>query len=300
MSATRPDPLIAFLVGALGIALFSAMDAVMKGLVIAIGTLTTMFWRNLVGIGLSGLLYLARRGAAPSPAAMRLHIARGVLSAAMGFLFFWGIGRVPLAQAIALSFVSPLIAIYLAAVLLHEQIGRRTLVGSLVAFGGILLIFIGQAQADLGSEALRGSIAILASASLYAMNIILMRRQSLVAEPIEIAFFQSIVVTISLAVAIPLAGIGWPGSRHWPWIAVAAVLATASMLLLSWAYARAQASYLATTEYTAFLWAALFGWIVFGEALSPLTLAGAALIVAGCIAAARRPGDASPTLEAAP
>ena len=71
------------------------------------------------------------------------------------------------------------------------------------------------------------------------------------------------------------------------------------MLLLSWAYARAEASYLAATEYTAFLWAALFGWLIFDEPLSPFTLAGAAMIVAGCILAARRPEEASPTLEAA-
>jgi len=77
------------------------------------------------------------------------------------------------------------------------------------------------------------------------------------------------------------------------------VLAISSLLLLSWAYARAEASYLAATEYTSFLWAALFGWIVFGESVSPYTLAGATLIVAGCILAARRPEEASPTLEAA-
>jgi S-adenosylmethionine uptake transporter len=53
---------------------------------------------------------------------------------------------------------------------------------------------------------------------------------------------------------------------------LAAVLAIGSMLLLSWAYARAEASYLAATEYTAFLWAALFGWLVFDEPLSPFTL----------------------------
>ena len=61
MNAARHSPVIAFLVGVLGIALFSAMDAVMKGLVLAIGTYATMFWRNLAGIGLSGALYLPRR-----------------------------------------------------------------------------------------------------------------------------------------------------------------------------------------------------------------------------------------------
>ena len=77
------------------------------------------------------------------------------------------------------------------------------------------------------------------------------------------------------------------------------MLSTASLLLLSWAYARAEASYLAATEYTSFLWAMLLGWLVFAETVSPFTLAGAALIVAGCILAARRPEDVSPALEAA-
>ena len=80
MTASRHSPAIAFAVGVLGIALFSGMDAVMKGLVLAIGTFATMFWRNLVGIGLSGLLYLRRRSAWPPASTMRIHIARGVLS----------------------------------------------------------------------------------------------------------------------------------------------------------------------------------------------------------------------------
>ena len=299
MHAPRYTPLVAFAVGSLGIALFSAMDAVMKGLVLAIGTLATMFWRNLLGIGLAGLLYLPRRNRWPTRRAMKLHIARGVLSALMGFLFFWGIAFVPLAQAIALAFIAPLIALYLAAAWLHEHVSRRTILGSVAAFGGILLILLGQAQSDLGPKALIGSAAILASAVLYAVNIILMRQQSLAAGPMEIAFFQSIVVTVALAVAVPFAGIEMPPAQHWWAILLASALAITSMLLLSWAYARAQASYLATTEYTAFLWAALFGWLVFGEALSPWTLAGAALIVTGCIAAARKPEEANPKLEAA-
>jgi len=283
----------------LGIALFAGMDAVMKGLVLAIGTFATMFWRNLIGIGLSGVLYLRRPSAWPARSTMKIHIARGVLSSAMGFLFFWGLGRVPLAQAVALAFIAPLIALYLASVLLGEEIGRRTIGASAIAFAGVLVIFFGQAQADLGRDALTGSVAILISAMLYALNIIVMRRQALVAEPTEITFFQSVIVTITLGLLIPFAGIDLPGAVDWPWILFAAVLAVTSMLLLSWAYARAEANYLATTEYTAFLWALLFGWVFFDEHVSPFTLSGAMLIVAGCVLAARKPAEASPALEAA-
>ena len=296
--ATHP-PALAFTIGVLGIALFSGMDAVMKGLVLALGTIATMFWRNLTGIFLSGALYLPRRNGWPSRSTMRIHLARGLLSTGMGFLFFWGLARVPLAQAVALAFIAPLIALFLAAILLKETIGSRTLVGSLVAFAGVMVIFVGQAQADLGREATVGSLAILVSAALYALNIIIMRRQALVAEPLEITFFQSVIVTSTLLLIVPFADVDVPPLGQWPWLLFAALLAMASMLLLSWAYARAEASYLAATEYTAFLWAMLFGWLFFDERVSLFTLGGAAMIVAGCILAARTPRDASPALEAA-
>ncbi|CAA9515954.1 MAG: hypothetical protein AVDCRST_MAG44-1706 [uncultured Sphingomonas sp.] len=292
-------PVHVFAVGVIAIALFAAMDAVMKGLVIAIGTLATMFWRNLSGIALSGAIYLPRRSGWPAQSTMRIHVARGVLSAGMGFLFFWGIGRVPLAQAIALAFISPLIALYLAAVLLGEEVGRGTITASLIAFAGVIVIFIGQARADLGREALIGSFAVIVSAGLYALNIVIMRRQAQLADPMEITFFQSVIVTGVLGIAVLFVGAPLPAGIHWPWILLACVLAIGSMLLLSWAYARAEASYLAATEYTSFLWAALFGWLIFHEPLSPFTLAGAALIVAGCVLAARKAPDTSPPLEAA-
>jgi S-adenosylmethionine uptake transporter len=299
VSRVVQHPLRAFAVCVIGIALFSGMDAVMKGLVLTIGTFAAMFWRNLVGIGLSGAAYLPRRSGWPSRATMTIHVTRGLVSAAMGFLFFWGIGRVPLAQAIALAFIAPLIALCLAAVTLHEQVGRKTVGASLTAFAGVVVIFIGQARADLGRDALVGSLAIIASAMLYAINIILMRRQALVADPLEITFFQSVIVTFVLACLAPVVGLSAPPPGQWPPLLLAACLAIASLILLGWAYARAEASYLAATEHTAFLWAALFGWLVFREPLSPFTVSGAMLIVAGCILAARRPQEASRPLEAA-
>ena len=299
MHSPRHNPTIAFAVGTLGIALFSGMDAVMKGLVLAIGTYTTMLWRSFVSIGMAGALYAPTFKGWPARPVLTLHVARGVLSTFMGLLFFWGIGRVPLAQAIALAFIAPLIALYLAAVFLHEKVGRQTIGASLLAFAGVIVIFIGQAQADLGGEAMLGSLAILASAVCYAVNIILMRRQSLAAGPMEIAFFQNLTVAAVLLLCLPLIGTAVPPAGQWPALVLAAFLSTVSLLLLSWAYARAEASYLAATEYTAFLWAALFGWLIFGETLSLVTTLGAALIVGGCLLAARTPSQANPHLEAA-
>lgn len=292
-------PMTAFLVGMAGIATFSAMDAVMKGLVLALGTYTTLFWRSLAGTAMAGALF-ARNPRWPDRPTMRLHLARGILGSGMAFLFFWGLARVPIAQAIALAFIAPLIALYLAAAILKESVSPRILAGSLVAFAGVLVIFIGQARADLGREAMLGSLAILASAVCYAINIILMRRQAQAASPVEVGFFQSIIMAAVLVLVLPVVGeVALPPLDQVAFILLAAFLATASLLLLSWAYARAQASYLATTEYTSFLWAALFGWIFFNESVSGFTVAGAAMIVGGCLLAARTPEEADPSLEVA-
>jgi S-adenosylmethionine uptake transporter len=82
-------------------------------------------------------------------------------------------------------------------------------------------------------------------------------------------------------------------------VVVAAVMSTAGGLLLAWGYARAEASYLAVTEYSGFLWAAVCGWIFFDEAVSLYTAAGAALIVGGCIVAARGKVEAPGEVEVA-
>lgn len=299
MHQPRHDPVIAFLVAAFGIATFSAMDAVMKGLVLAIGTYVTLFWRSLAGMIMSGALFAASKPRRPDRPTMKIHAMRGLLGSIMAATFFWGLARVPMAQAIALAFIAPLMALYLAAAVLKEHVGPRLIGASVVAFSGVVVIVIGQAQADLGRDALMGSFAILCSAGCYAVNIILMRQQSLAAPPIEASFFQSLFMFIGMIAAIPVLTIHSPPMDKVPMIVLAAFLATTSLLLLSWAYGRAQASYLATTEYTSFLWAALFGWIFFSERVSPFTVAGAAMIIGGCLLAARTPEEADPSMEVA-
>ena len=131
------------------------------------------------------------------------------------------------------------------------------------------------------------ALSILVSAGLYAWNIILMRQQAQVAKPAEIAFFNSLIVTGCYLLVAPFLAEP-PGVEQYPSIVGAAVLGLASLLLLSWAYARAQAQHLAPVEYTAFIWAALLGIIVFAEPVRPLTAIGAAMIVAACVIAAPR------------
>lgn len=287
MNRVTQHPLQAFLVALAAVGALSIMDAVMKHLVIALGVIAISIWRSLVNLAFAATLYLPGRKYWPDRKTLRLHVARALLMTVMALMFFWGLGRVPIAQTIALTFIAPLIALMLAAAVLKERIGSRSILGSLIAFGGVITIVLGQVSADLGSEALWGTAAILGSAVCYAVNIVMMRRQAMAAGPLEINFFQNLVVAVVWMAAVPLVGPpAWPAGQE-GWILVAALLSTAGSLLFSFAYARADASYLAATEYSAFLWAAALGWLVFREPLSLSTVAGALLIVGGCLLAAR-------------
>jgi S-adenosylmethionine uptake transporter len=185
----------------------------------------------------------------------------------------------------------------LAALFLGERIGRRTIVGAIGAFAGVVVIVFGQARAQLGTEALLGSAAIIGSALCYAVNIVMMRWQALKAKPLEINFFQSATVMACWLIALVVAGRPvWPASQ-WSWIIIASLLSTSGTLLFAWAYARGPASYLSVTEYSGFIWAAVLGWIVFGEQVSVYTAVGAVMIVAGCLVAARGKVAAPPEID---
>lgn len=286
MSAAPPSPTTAFAVAVFGIATFSIMDVLMKGLVIAIGVYDALLWRMLISIVPTTAIFLLARRRWPGRATMKVHATRAAVTAVMAMLFFWGLGRVPLAQGVALTYIAPLLSLFLAALLLGERIGRRTVLASLLALAGVVTILSGQLRADLGGEALVGTAAILLSAGCYAWNIVLMRQQAMVADAVEIAFIQGLLVTLFILPAAPfLAHV--PAAEHWPALAGGAGLAVLSVYALGWAYRHAQASYLSATEYTSFLWASLLGWWVFHETVSLFTLAGAAMIVGGCLWAAR-------------
>src|SRR3546814_20390404 len=95
----------------------------------------------------------------------------------------------------------------------------------------------------------------------YAVNLVYQRKQALLAGPVEIALFQNGIVALIFLCFSPWFGT-WPDAASLRVILLGAALATAALLLLSWGYARAEAQVLVPVEYTGFLWAALFGWLV--------------------------------------
>jgi S-adenosylmethionine uptake transporter len=296
-TATSPVP--AILVCTLGIFLLSAMDAAVKGLVLVIGAYNTLLWRSVFATTTAGAVWVATSAARPSGKALRLHLQRGVVVSFVALSFFYGLGRLPLAEAIALSFIAPLVALFLAAVLLGERVGRSAVAASLVGMMGVVVIIGGKfGRSGYAPDALAGMTAVIVSAVLYAYNLILARRQAQLARPLEIVFFQNLVVGVTLGLAAPWLGVPLPRAEWLPLAGVTA-LALGGHAMMSWAYARAEAQYLIPTEYSAFVWAIVLGWVVFQEPVTWTTSAGAALIIGGCLIASRAKPKLAEPIEAA-
>lgn len=291
MATSQPGQhhhLMPFLAVTAGIASFSVMDALMKGASLAVGAYNAMFWRSLIGVMLMLPLWRLTGGTWPKGAALRLHAQRGLISAFMATTFFYGLKYLPLAEGMAISFVAPLIALFLAAILLGETIGRRAIFASLLGLGGVVVIAGGRLSGGgYTTQAIWGISAILTSAVLYAWNLILQRKQALMAAPREVAAFQALFTSLFLLLAAPWLAIV-PSPPVLGHIAGSAVLAAISLMLISWGYGREETQVLLPLEYSAFIWAALLGWLMFGEALTAPTVAGAVLIVIGCWIAARK------------
>lgn len=286
MAELHPRPFIPFMVAAAGIGTFSLMDAVMKDLALSLGAYNAVMWRNCFGALFMGLLFFGTRQKWPPAYILKMHLWRSMIVSVMAVSFFWSLTKLPLAEALGLSFIAPVIALYLAAVMLGEKIGREAIWASLAGLGGVVIILTGRLSGHYSSGHLWGAAAVLFSAVVFAYNLILARKQAQVAGPIEIAFFQNLFVAATLSFVAPwfLQPIGVSDA---PMIGGAAALAVISLLLLSWAYARAEAQILISVEYTGFVWAALFGWLFFAEPVTVPVLLGTALIVSGSLIAAR-------------
>jgi S-adenosylmethionine uptake transporter len=279
-TAFRHSPLAPIVATIAGIALFSGMDAAIKHASLEVGVYTALLLRNAIGFAMILPLWCAGPHVLPSRRVLALHFLRSAVNCDMALLFFVGIVRLPMAEGIALSFVAPLVALFLAALVLGETIRRAAIVASLLGVAGVVVIVADRlGTGHIDRDVVIGLAAILGSALLYAINLVLQRKLALLAGAVEVATFQNLIVAVILALFAPWVAV----IPTWP------VLGTTALGLLSWAYARAEAQVLVPIEYTAFLWAALLGWLIFAEPVGPATLAGAALIVLGCWIGTRDP-----------
>lgn len=282
------SPLLPFVAAFAGIGFLSMMDAFMKEAALITGAYTATVLRSLIGAAIIAPFWLWKRHGWPNWSTMKLHIERGIISAFMALAFFYALTKLPLAEAIALSFIAPLIALYLARILLGEVIQPQAILASVLGFGGTLVIISGKiGQGEFDEDVGLGLTALMFSALLYAYNFIVIRKQSQVAGPVEVATFHSGIGGVILLFLAPFIATPIETEALMP-LTAAAVLTVLGAMALAWAYARAEAQALVPIEYSGFLWASVLGWLFFQETVTLPTLAGTGLIVTGCWLATRK------------
>lgn len=270
----------------LGIALLTAMDAVVKAQMQSHPFIVALFMRFAMG-GVCALAVLAvLRPPVPTRSSVIGNSIRVPVVVLTAGSFFYSISVLPLAEALTLAFLAPVFVALLGGVLLKEKLDAR--IWQALGFGiaGMLVMVWPRLQGQVSGAGL-GVAAALFSAVTYAFNLILLRRIALKEHPAVIVAFQNGGPALLLAVPAALFFVPLTGHDVLVYLAAGA-LGVAGHLLLTSAFARAEASRLAPLEYTALIWASLLGYAFFDEVPLITTYAGAVLIVAGAIAISRR------------
>jgi drug/metabolite transporter (DMT)-like permease len=268
--------------------LLTLMDAMIKALSARYPTLQIVFLRY--GCGLIGAsLYTAwHRPGWPTRQAMLYNGLRAVLMVIMAVTFFFALGRLPLADAIALSFISPALTALLGVMLLGERLDWRVVLALAGGFAGMLLIVGGGlGGAGLNHDVLVGAAAVLVSAVFYSFNIILLRHRATRDPLSQIVLFQNLGPALILALPV-----------LWVWVPLSlpdfclflllGTLGVTAHAMLAHAFARIEAARLAPVGYVTLVWGVLFGFLFFAEVPGLATLAGAALIVLATVISQRR------------
>lgn len=271
---------------ALGAAAWIGMDATIKSMAPHYGAVQLTFLRFVSGALFALLIWLRWRSPLPRGREWRLHLLRSGLLLFTLTAYFHSLTVLPLAQAVAISYMAPIFISVLAIWLLKERPAPS--IGLALGFGlagtGVALW---PQLSNSHTPELWGVAAAAFSAVAFAGVMVLARLQAQRDAIATILLVQNTLPILGLAIpaAIVWRPLQW---AHLPAIALAGALATVGLLAVTWAFRHIEASRAAPMEYTGLLWAGLLGFFVFGEVPTVWTLASAALIVTGCAILMRR------------
>jgi drug/metabolite transporter (DMT)-like permease len=203
----------------------------------------------------------------------RSHVLRAVCMAVSTSLYFLAIARIPLATAISAFFVGPIIAVVLSVVVLKERMTARKLLSLAAGFAGAIIILRPGGGVDAGI------LLALGSGIVFAVYLIATRHAAQDSDPTKTLAFQCVALTILMA---PQAILTWttPAWDDLAFFVGLGLFSAIGHLLSIIAFRLADASTLAPLVYVELIGAALIGYVAFGDIPGPITIAGAALIVA--------------------
>ena len=202
-----------------------------------------------------------------------LELWRGVSIAVVTFCYFGAIQYLPLADALGLLFIYPLLATALAVAFLGEKVKSVVLGLSVVSFLGAMLVI------KPGFSAFNpGLVLALAAALAVAVNIVLSRKLAQTT-PILVAVFITSVVGV--AVSLPFLPFFWttPTIEQWWTLLLLGAISTLFNWLIYLAMTKAPATILAPFGFSEIVTATLLGYLVFGDLPDAVSVLGIAIII---------------------
>ena len=268
------------LLSALG---FSLMSLCVKLASDGLPTMQLVFARSAFMAALT-FAVIRRAGGTALGRDRRTLFLRGAVGATALSLFYFGIGRLPLGDAVTIQYTAPVWTALTAALLLGERLRGLVLGGAVLSLAGVVLVsrptvLFGAAAAPLDPL---GVVAVAAAAVLSGLAYTFVRKLRQTDDAMTIIFYLS---WIGMAGAAPFALAGWPAPSGAEWALLLAiglsthvgqVGLTKGMQLLEAGTASA-VGYLQVV--LAFVWGALF----LGDAVDALSVGGAALVVSSVL-----------------
>ena len=267
----------------LAFALLSVGDALVKSMSgMWPGTAISALRYVLGALGLGSVL-LAREGRAgfayPKPL---WQLLRGISVSISAIAFFSAVQLMPIGEATAISFTSPMITALLAALILGEPMRREIWIASVIAFAGVLII-LRPNFALLGWVALLPVVAATGMAFLMIANRKVAGTGTALSMQFNVASIGAVCL-LGATIAGHFSGIAFfavavPSVSVVLKCVLIAMTATTAHACLFIATTRADASAIAPMTYVQLLMAGVFGWVLFAERPDALAILGSAVIV---------------------
>lgn len=267
--------------------LFTGMAACVKALSDTVPTGQIVFYRSAFAL-IPLAVFLWRRGELPGGLATRRplgHLMRSAFGAAAMFTSFATIARLPLAEAVLIGHLSPVVTAVAAALFLSERLTIWRVLGMAFGFAGVLALVWPDLGARSGYEALRltGYALGVLTAALTAAALLMVRSLARSGEsPGAIAIYF---VLVSMAGGLLTLPLGWAATDART-LVLAGLFGGAAHIAMTLAFRYAEASRLAPFEYVVLLWAVLADLILFGSQLGPSFLLALPLVLLGAASAA--------------
>ncbi len=281
------NPVRGILLILMAVTLFSGMSAFIK----AAGRIPAgeaVFFRSACALPII-ILWLWMRGDLAQGLRVqsyRKHMYRSFAGTMAMGLTFASLKYLPLPEVTALRFVTPILIVLLAALLLGEQIRLMRITAVAVGLLGVLVILwprLGASLAGAGKREMIGAMMVLASAGFAAFAQISLKRMAGVEKTAAIVFFFSMTSMLISLFSLPFGWV-WPQRYEWLFLIGAGVIGGAGQILLTSSYRFADAGVLAPFTYVSMIWSLLIGYFIFGEAPTWAMLAGALLIILSGVA----------------